>query len=51
LNLINYLPTVDGDPSQIQRVLFNVITNARQAMEVILPAERERILRVSTVAR
>jgi two-component system NtrC family sensor kinase len=48
LNLVNYLPTVDGDPSQIQQVFFNLITNARQAMEVVAPAERERILRIST---
>lgn len=48
LNLVNYLPTVDGDPSQIQQVLFNLITNARQAMEVVTEAERPRILRIST---
>jgi len=48
LNLVNYLPTVDGDPSQIQQVLFNLITNARQAMEVVPPSERERSLRIST---
>jgi two-component system NtrC family sensor kinase len=48
LNLVNYLPTVDGDPSQIQQVLFNLITNARQAMEVGPPADRERVLRIST---
>lgn len=48
LKLVNYLPTVDGDPTQIQQVLFNLITNARQAMEVIVPMERERILRIST---
>jgi two-component system, NtrC family, sensor kinase len=48
LNLVNYLPTVDGDPSQIQQVLFNLITNARQSMEVVPAAERERILRIST---
>ncbi len=33
LNLAPYLPTVDGDGSQIQQVLFNLITNARQALE------------------
>jgi len=32
-NLAPYLPTVDGDVSQIQQVLFNLIANARQAME------------------
>lgn len=48
LNLVNYLPTVDGDPSQIQQVLFNLITNARQAMEVIPAEERPRNLRIST---
>lgn len=48
LNLVNYLPTVDGDPSQIQQVLFNLITNARQAMEVVPETERPRILRIST---
>jgi len=48
LNLVNYLPTVDGDPSQIQQVLFNLITNARQAMEVVPADERPRVLRIST---
>lgn len=46
LNLAPYLPTVDGDASQIQQVLFNLITNARQAMES--STDRERILRVVT---
>lgn len=48
LNLVNYLPTVDGDPSQIQQVLFNLITNARQALEVDGFDEKPRILRIST---
>jgi two-component system NtrC family sensor kinase len=48
LNLVNYLPSVDGDASQIQRVLFNLVTNARQALEVVAKSERERILRIST---
>jgi len=51
LNLVQYLPTVDGDASQIQQVLFNLITNARQAMEAVLPVERENILRISTDSR
>lgn len=32
-NLAPYLPTVDGDQTQIQQVLFNLIANARQSME------------------
>ncbi|MDQ3063766.1 MAG: PAS domain S-box protein [Acidobacteriota bacterium] len=46
LNLAPYLPTVDGDASQIQQVLFNLITNARQAMET--GAGGEKILRIVT---
>ncbi len=46
LNLAPYLPTVDGDASQIQQVLFNLITNARQSLEN--GANGERILRVAT---
>lgn len=30
--LAQYLPMVDGDPQQLQQVLFNLITNACQAM-------------------
>lgn len=48
LNLVNYLPSVDGDASQIQQVLFNLVTNARQALEVAIKPEREKILRIST---
>lgn len=48
LNLANYLPTVDGDPSQIQQILFNLITNARQSMEDVPLAERPRVLKIST---
>jgi two-component system NtrC family sensor kinase len=48
LSLANYLPSVDGDASQIQQVLFNLVTNARQALEVVAASERERILRIST---
>lgn len=48
LNLAQYIPTVDGDASQIQQVLFNLITNARQAMESVALSERKRILRIST---
>ncbi len=33
LRLAPYLPTVEGDASQIQQVLFNLITNARQATD------------------
>lgn len=46
LNLVQYLPTVDGDASQIQQVLFNLITNARQAMEDV--SNDERKLQIST---
>lgn len=45
LNLAQYLPTVDGDVSQIQQVLFNLITNARQALEWI---SGERIIEIET---
>jgi len=47
LNLAPYLPTVDGDVSQIQQVLFNLIHNARQAMETN-NSGGERILRIVT---
>lgn len=46
LNLVQYLPTVDGDASQLQQVLFNLITNARQAMESV--SDGERRLQIST---
>jgi two-component system NtrC family sensor kinase len=46
LNLAPYLPTVDGDVSQIQQVLFNLIHNARQAMETA--GNGEKILRIVT---
>jgi two-component system NtrC family sensor kinase len=46
LNLAPYLPTVDGDASQIQQVLFNLITNARQAMET--GENGEKMLRIVT---
>ncbi len=46
LNLAPYLPTVDGDASQIQQVLFNLIANARQAMET--GETGEKILRIVT---
>ena len=46
--LVQYLPTVDGDASQLQQVLFNLITNARQSMEVFPLTEKERILEIAT---
>ena len=46
LNLAPYLPTVDGDVSQIQQILFNLIANARQAMEANNGGEK--ILRIIT---
>jgi two-component system NtrC family sensor kinase len=46
LNLAPYLPTVDGDAAQIQQVLFNLIQNARQAMET--NRNGERILQITT---
>lgn len=46
LNLAPYMPTVDGDASQIQQVLFNLITNARQALET--GANGEKRLHVTT---
>ena len=33
LHLAPYISTVDGDAAQLQQVLFNLITNSRQAME------------------
>ncbi|MBC7796256.1 MAG: GAF domain-containing protein [Pyrinomonadaceae bacterium] len=45
LNLAQYLPTVDGDVAQLQQVLFNLLTNARQAMEDV---EGDRILTIVT---
>jgi len=44
--LAPYLPTIDGDISQIQQILFNLIVNARQAMET--NENREKILRVAS---
>jgi two-component system NtrC family sensor kinase len=35
LNLAPYIPIVDGDAAQLQQVFFNLINNARQAMERI----------------
>ncbi|MCY7376276.1 MAG: PAS domain S-box protein [Pyrinomonadaceae bacterium] len=46
LQLAPYLPTVEGDASQIQQVLFNLITNARQATDT--NEQREKILNVVT---
>lgn len=46
LNLAPYMPTVDGDASQIQQVLFNLITNARQALET--GENGEKLLSVTT---
>lgn len=44
-NLAPYLPTVDGDGSQVQQVLFNLIANARQAMET---NDVEKTLKITT---
>ncbi len=46
LNLAPYLPTVDGDGSQIQQILFNLMHNARQAMET--NNGDEKLLRIVT---
>ncbi len=46
LSLAPYMPTVDGDASQIQQVLFNLITNARQALETV--EDPEKTLRLTT---
>ncbi len=46
LNLVQYLPTVDGDASQIQQILFNLINNARQAIEAV--SSEDGFLRIST---
>ena len=46
LSLAPYLPTVDGDASQIQQVLFNLITNARQSLEAV--EESEKLLQIVT---
>jgi len=46
LNLAPYMPTVDGDTSQIQQILFNLIQNAQQAMEI--GANDERRLKIAT---
>ncbi|MDQ2746136.1 MAG: PAS domain S-box protein, partial [Acidobacteriota bacterium] len=46
LNLAAYLPTVEGDASQIQQVLFNLTTNARQAMEA--NEKRGKNLKITT---
>ena len=44
-SLAQYLPTVDGDAAQLQQVLFNLITNALQSMEI---KQDKRILRIVT---
>jgi two-component system, NtrC family, sensor kinase len=47
--LAPYIPTVDGDASLLQQVLFNVIKNACQAMESVpSEAKRPRLLAVAT---
>ena len=46
LNLVRYLPTVDGDASQIQQILFNLINNSRQAIEAVPGING--LLRIST---
>ncbi len=46
LNLAQYLPTVVGDASQIQQVLFNLLTNSRQAMEKL--ETEEKWIRITT---
>ena len=46
LRLAPYLPTVEGDASQIQQVLFNLITNARQATDT--NHDREKTLSIVT---
>lgn len=50
LRLAPYIPTVDGDATQLQQVLFNVINNARQAMESIDGTEGpgDAVLRITT---
>ena len=45
LSLAQYLPTVDGDAAQLQQVLFNLITNALQSMEM---SRDQRVLRIVT---
>jgi len=47
LELAPYISVIDGDPAQLQQVLFNIINNARQAMEA-LPPERARRLTIAT---
>lgn len=46
LRLAPYLPTVEGDASQIQQVLFNLVTNARQATDT--NENREKTLSIVT---
>ncbi len=40
-DLAPYVPTVDGDVTLLQQVLFNIIKNASQAMETDLDSTRE----------
>lgn len=52
LRLAPYIPTVDGDAAQLQQVLFNVINNARQAMEQLDEEpqrdDNDKLLRITT---
>lgn len=46
--LAPYLPTVEGDASQIQQVLFNLITNARQALEASRNDDKQLMILTDT---
>lgn len=39
--LVNNLPPIKGDPYQLEQVILNLLTNARDAIEAYQPAENE----------
>jgi len=49
LDLAPGLPPIDGDRTQLQQVLLNLIINGMDAMDVLPPSERRLVLRTARV--